>query len=97
MRHQISLREREPYPQEAEALARRPGDDPAIDIAMKWWHELSTERSFGFGAGPIPASKIDALCDRHRLDRDAAEYLKAALMYVDNRQMAASAAKRKTS
>jgi hypothetical protein len=92
---QLRLRGRVANAQELAILSEEPDSDPAVAIAIRAWNEVSTCRAIGMSIGPVPVSAIDSWCDRHGLDFDVAEHLKAALLYVDGDYMARMAARQK--
>ena len=67
-----------------DALLKQP--DIAEDCLWLWraFHEVSHDRSFGYGVGPIPAMSIDAYARRHRIDDpDQYEMLVEVLRALD--------------
>jgi len=92
MLRQLELVGREPVAKEREVLDREPVNDPDVALAMDALHTASTCRALGYGVvGPVPQSAIDAWCDRRGFDLDSAEYLSAAIRYVDGVRMAKAA------
>lgn len=57
------------------------------------WEDLSTCRSIGFAAGPIPVTAIWAWCDRRGLDDEAAELVEHVIRTLDVQRAEAEAAK----
>ncbi len=57
-------------PSELEILAREPPNDAAIALCVECFHDVSTCRSYGMAAGPVPITAVYAWCDFNRLDWD---------------------------
>lgn len=64
-------------------LGREPGVDEAMRMCLEAWAHLSTCRSFGMGAGPIPFTAVLAWAKWKRLDRELTELLVAVIQRLD--------------
>ncbi len=80
---QLQLRKRKPLPFEQDVLARRPPDDEAVELGMRAFKSVATERPVGMGFGQIPVTAIWQWCDREGLDPDAAQIMTRAILYSD--------------
>ena len=76
---------RQPIPEDILECAQEQKDIPTfIQFYLYAFEQLSTERSFGMGAGPIPYSKVEFFADGYGMSDYSRYKLHTIIRAVDN-------------
>lgn len=75
------IRERRPLPA---AILNAPALELGLELYYAGFMDLTTDRSIGYGEGPIPWSSVERYCDRHDIDDEQREDFHYHVRRLDN-------------